>query len=89
MARLSTCFHRSSAFHPQADSRSKQKNKTIGQILWMYTAKKQGKWLEALPAIKFAINLAVNASTGISPLSGLCPLKIVPLPLHLFLELKS
>jgi hypothetical protein len=68
MSRLSTRFHRSSAFHPQADGRSKQTNKTIGQILRTYTAKKQGKWLEALPAVEFAINSAVNVSTGLSPL---------------------
>jgi hypothetical protein len=42
--------------------------KTIGQILHTFTARKQGKWLEALPAVEFAINSAINASTGISPL---------------------
>jgi hypothetical protein len=56
------------AFHPQADGRSERKNKTISQILRTYTAKKQGKWLEALPAVEFSINSAVNASTGVSPL---------------------
>jgi hypothetical protein len=55
------------AFHPQADGRSEQTNKTVGQILRSYTAKRQGKWLEALPSVEFAINSAVNISTGISP----------------------
>jgi hypothetical protein len=68
MTCLSTCFHCSSAFHPQADGRRERTNKTIGQILRTYTAKKKGKWLEALPAVEFAINSAVNVSTGISPL---------------------
>jgi hypothetical protein len=66
ISRLSTCFHLSSAFHPQANGRSERTNKTTGQILRTYTAKKQGKWLEALPAVEFAINSAMNVSTGIS-----------------------
>jgi hypothetical protein len=68
MSWLSTWFHCSSAFHPQANGRSERTNKTIGQILRTFTAKRQGKWLEALLAVEFAINSAVNASTGVSPL---------------------
>ncbi|PLW47328.1 hypothetical protein PCASD_02605 [Puccinia coronata f. sp. avenae] len=47
---------------------SERTNKNVGQILCSYTSKRQGKWLEALPAVEFAINFAVNVSTGISPL---------------------
>jgi hypothetical protein len=68
ISRLSTRFHFLSAFHPQANGRRKRTNKTIRQILRTFTAKKQGKWLDALPSVEFAINLAVNASTGLLPL---------------------
>jgi hypothetical protein len=40
----------------------------IGQILQRFAPKKKGKWLDALPAVKFEINSAVNAATGMSPL---------------------
>ncbi|PLW37026.1 hypothetical protein PCASD_16356 [Puccinia coronata f. sp. avenae] len=68
MNRTSTRFHRSSAFHPQGDGRSERTNKTVGQILRALTTKRQGKWLELLPAVEYAINSAVNVATGISPL---------------------
>lgn len=67
MAHLNIRFHMSSAFHPQADGRSERTNKTVGQILRSFTAKRQGKWLAALPAAEFAINSAINVATGISP----------------------
>ncbi|PLW46921.1 hypothetical protein PCASD_08104 [Puccinia coronata f. sp. avenae] len=67
MDRLNIKFHMTLAFHPQADGRSKRSNKTIGQILRTFTAKKQSRWLESLPAVEFAINSAVNVSTGFSP----------------------
>ncbi|KAH9452356.1 hypothetical protein Pst134EB_033517 [Puccinia striiformis f. sp. tritici] len=67
MSRLNIQFHMSSAFHPQADGRSERTNKTIGQVLRSFTAKRQGKWLESLPAVEFAINSLVNVATGFSP----------------------
>ncbi|KAI7965679.1 hypothetical protein MJO29_001427 [Puccinia striiformis f. sp. tritici] len=67
MSRLNIRFHMSSAFHPQADGRSERTNKTIGQVLRSFTAKRQGKWLESLPAVEFAINSSVNVATGFSP----------------------
>jgi hypothetical protein len=69
MSRMSTRFHRSLAFHPQADGRSERSNKTIGQILRTFTAKRQGKWLESLPAVESAIKSIINAATAISPLN--------------------
>ncbi|KAI7940778.1 hypothetical protein MJO28_013063 [Puccinia striiformis f. sp. tritici] len=54
MDKLNISFHMTSAFHPQADGRSERTNKT-------------GKWLESLPAVEFAINSAINVSTGFSP----------------------
>jgi hypothetical protein len=67
MEKLRVKFHMTTSFHPQADGRSERTNKTVGQILRSFTAKRQGKWLEALPAVEFAINSAVNVSTGYSP----------------------
>jgi hypothetical protein len=67
MAKLGTVFHMTFSFHPQADGRSKWTNKTVSQILRMFTAKRQTRWLEALPAVEFAINSAINVSTGFTP----------------------
>jgi hypothetical protein len=67
MEKMHVKFHMTTSFHPQADGRSERTNKTVGQILRTFTAKRQGKWLEALPAVEFAINSAVNVATGYSP----------------------
>jgi hypothetical protein len=66
MEKLQIKFHMTSAFHPQADGRRKKSNKTIGQILRKFTAKRQSHWVKSLPAVKFAINSAINISTGYS-----------------------
>ena len=68
MKKLAIDFHMSSAFHPQADGRSERTNRTVGQILRTFTAKRQSRWLEALPSAEFAINSAVNVATGFSPM---------------------
>lgn len=67
MSKLSIDFHMSLAFHPQADGHSERTNKTVGQILWTFTSKRQGRWLEFLPSVEFAINSAINVATGMSP----------------------
>jgi hypothetical protein len=67
MSKIGTSVHMSSAFHPQADGQSKRTNKTVGQVLQTSTAKRQTRWLEALPAVEFAINSAINVSTGAPP----------------------
>jgi hypothetical protein len=68
---LNIQFHMSLAFHPQADGRSERTNKTVGQILRTFTTKRQGKWLEAIPAAEFAINSAINFATGFNPFESL------------------
>lgn len=55
-----TDFHMTTSFHPQADGRSERTNRTVGQTLRTFTSKRQGKWLESLAAVEFAINGAVN-----------------------------
>lgn len=67
MRRTGTDSHMTAAFHPQADGRSERTNCTVGQMLCTFTAKRQGKWLESLDAVKFAINTASKVSTGTSP----------------------
>jgi hypothetical protein len=67
MAKIAVRFHMTTAFHPQADGRSERTNKTVGQILRTFTAKRQSRWLESLPAVEFALNTAVNVATGFSP----------------------
>lgn len=67
MKRMGTDFHMMSSFHPQADGRSERTNKTVGQILRTFTSKRQGKWLESLPAVEFGINSALNVACGTSP----------------------
>jgi hypothetical protein len=71
MRKLSTGLHLSSAFHPQGNGCSERTNKAVGQILRSFTAKRQSRWLESLPAVKHAINSAVNIATGF------CPFKLV------------
>lgn len=62
-----TEFHMTTAFHPQANGRSERTNKTVGQILRTFTSRRQGKWLDALAALKFAINGVLNVAIGKSP----------------------
>lgn len=51
-------------YHPQGDGRSERTNWTVGQVLWLFTLKRQSWWLEALLAAEFAINSALNVATG-------------------------
>jgi hypothetical protein len=67
MAKIGTLFHMTLSFHLKADGRSERTNKTFGQVLRLYTAKQQLRWLEALLAVEFAINSAINVATGFSP----------------------
>lgn len=67
MRRTNTEFHMTTSFHPQADGRSERTNRTVGQVLRTFTAKRQGKWMESLAAVEFAVNTAVNVLTGKSP----------------------
>lgn len=56
------------AFHPEADGCSEKSNKTIGQILRHLTSTRHSKWFDALPAVEYTMNSAVNVATGVSPL---------------------
>jgi transposase InsO family protein len=57
----------SSAYHPQTDGATERANRTIGQMLRAMIGPDQRDWVQKLPAIEFAINLARSDSTGFSP----------------------
>lgn len=50
MKRLSVSLQLTTAYHPEADGRSKRTNKTVAQVLCTFTTKRQTRWLDALPA---------------------------------------
>lgn len=64
---LGTRLQMSTAFHPETDGRSERTNKTVVQILRQYVSRQQKDWTEHLTTTEFAINLAKNDSTGMSP----------------------
>lgn len=57
----------STAFHPETDGRSERTNKTVIQILRQYVSRQQKDWTDYLTTTEFAITLAKNDSTGMSP----------------------
>ena len=57
----------STAFHPQMDSLSEQKNQWVEQYLQMYTTVQQDDWDEWLPIASFIHNQWLNATTKLSP----------------------
>lgn len=60
------CF--SSAYHPQSDGATERMNKSLEHILRCYAvASDPSSWEDRLPCLEFAVNSAVNVSTGYSP----------------------
>ena len=57
----------STAFHPQTDSLSEQKNQWVEQYLWMYIMAWHDNWDEWLPLASFVHNQWPNATTKLSP----------------------
>ena len=57
----------STAFHPQTDGLSEQKNQWVEQYLQMYTTAWQDDWDEWLPIASFIHNQWPNATTKLSP----------------------
>lgn len=55
------------AHHPQADGSTERANRTIVQIFRQVVADDQKDWPKKWPFVEYAINAAVNSSTGISP----------------------
>ena len=57
----------STSFHPQTDGQTEIMNRLLEQTLRFYVGYKQDDWDEHLAAVQFAVNNAVQASTGHSP----------------------
>ena len=57
----------SSSYHPQTDGQTERMNRVIGDMLRSYVDKSPELWDRYLTAAEFAINNAVNRSTGQSP----------------------
>src|SRR5579884_2763942 len=57
----------STAFHPQTDGQTERLNRTLEEMLRIYTTYQQNRWDENLAAAEFAYNNSKNASTGHTP----------------------
>jgi hypothetical protein len=64
---LGTKTAMSTAFHPQTDGQTERMNRTLEEMLRIYTSYKQDNWDEYLPAAEFAYNNSKQASTGYTP----------------------
>ena len=62
-----TVLYMSTAFRPQTDGLTERANRTVIQTLACILEDICGNWEDHLSAVEFALNNAVNASTGVSP----------------------
>jgi hypothetical protein len=66
-SKLQVHLNLSSAYHPQTDGQTERMNRLLQEVLRHYVAPAHDNWDQLLPLAEFAINRAVNASTGKSP----------------------
>jgi len=57
----------STAYHPQTDGQTERTNRTVLQSLRNYVNRNGSNWAKYVTTVEFAINSAVNASTGKAP----------------------
>ena len=57
----------STAYHPQTDGQTERANRTIEDMLRTFVNYKQDNWDDCLPAVEFAYNNSLQASTGYTP----------------------
>ena len=57
----------STAYHPQTDGQTERMNRTVEQMLRAHRLNEPDRWKEHLPAIQFAYNASINASSKVSP----------------------
>ncbi|UYV63047.1 hypothetical protein LAZ67_2002938 [Cordylochernes scorpioides] len=55
------------AYHPQTNGLTERFNKTLGDMLSMYTGVEQKDWNKVLPYVTFAYNTAKQEATGYTP----------------------
>ncbi|UYV75173.1 hypothetical protein LAZ67_12002747, partial [Cordylochernes scorpioides] len=55
------------AYHPQTNGLTERFNKTLGDMLSMYTGVEQKDWDQVLPYVTFAYNTAKQEATGYTP----------------------
>ncbi|UYV60360.1 K02A2.6-like [Cordylochernes scorpioides] len=55
------------AYHPQTNGLTERFNKTLGDMLPMYTGVEQKDWNQVLPYVTFAYNTAKQEATGHTP----------------------
>ncbi|UYV72138.1 hypothetical protein LAZ67_9001944 [Cordylochernes scorpioides] len=55
------------AYHPQTKGLTERFNKTLGDMLSMYTGVEQKDWDQVLPYVTFAYNTAKQEATGYTP----------------------
>jgi len=63
-----TKLNLSSTYHPQTDSETERRNRTIEQVLRAFLNNNQSNWVELLPAVEFAINSTIQDGTQFSPI---------------------
>lgn len=66
-SKLQVHLNLSSAYHPQTDGQTERMNRLLEEVLRHYVAPAHDNWDQLLPLAEFAINRAVNSSTGKSP----------------------
>ncbi|UYV67434.1 K02A2.6-like [Cordylochernes scorpioides] len=65
---LCEIVHRfTTAYHPQTNGLTERFNKTLGDMLSMYTGVEQKDWDQVLPYVTFAYNTAKQEATGYTP----------------------
>ncbi|PIL23014.1 hypothetical protein GSI_14321 [Ganoderma sinense ZZ0214-1] len=65
--RLGTELRLSSSYHPQTDGATKRANRTMTQMLRQCVRPDQKDWVQRLPAVELAMNMARSETTGFSP----------------------
>jgi len=64
---LGTKLLMSTAFHPQTDGAMERANRSIAQVLQALICNDQKNWANMCPAVEFALNSNVSATTGYAP----------------------
>ncbi|KAJ3486050.1 hypothetical protein NLI96_g4519 [Meripilus lineatus] len=64
---LRTELRLSSSYHPQTDGATERANRTMTQMLRQCVHPDQKDWVQKLPAIELAMNMARSDTTGFSP----------------------